>query len=157
MPSVLMVCLGNICRSPMAEAVLRAMVAQRPDAARWVIDSAGTGDWHVGEAPEPRTIAVLAEHGQATPHRGRQVCAGDFSRFDHIFVMDEANHEAIRAFRPAGGGSARLERLGDWDPAGPGVVPDPYFSPGVEAFRTVHAQVTRCCRAWLDATYPLTR
>ena len=157
MPSVLLVCLGNICRSPMAEAVLRAQVATRADAARWVIDSAGTGDWHVGHPPEPRTMTVLRERGQDTAHRGRQVRAADFSDFEYIFVMDDENLKAIQGFRPVGGGKAMLARLGDWDPQGPAIVPDPYFSTGCAAFREVHDQVTRCCVAWLEAQYPVTR
>jgi protein-tyrosine phosphatase len=149
MPSILMVCLGNICRSPMAEAVLRAQVAGRGDAATWVIDSAGTGDWHVGDPPDPRTVAVLAEQGIVTAHRGRQVRAADFREFDVILVMDDANLAAIAAFRPAQGATARLARLGDWDPRGRAEVPDPYYSTGLEAFREVHAQVERCCRSFV--------
>ena len=149
MPSVLMVCLGNICRSPMAEEVLRSLVNSRADAADWVVDSAGTGDWHVGQAPDPRTVTVLARNGIVTSHRGRQVRREDFCRFDHILVMDDANLETIAAFRPTTGATARLARLGDWDPQGPGPVPDPYYSTGLEAFTVLFAQVDRCCRAFL--------
>ena len=150
MPSVLMVCLGNICRSPMAEAVLRTLVMLRADAAEWTIDSAGTGDWHVGDAPDPRTLAVLRRHGISTPHRGRQVRSEDFLCFDHILVMDDANLEAIAAFTPPHGTTAKLARLGDWDPRRPAAVPDPYFTTGLGPFEEVYAQTERCCRAFLD-------
>jgi len=134
----------------MAEAVLRTLVMPRADAAEWAIDSAGTGDWHVGDAPDPRTLAVLKGHGISTLHRGRQVRSEDFTRFDYILVMDDANLKAIAAFIPPHGATAKLARLGDWDPRGPAAVPDPYFTTGPEPFADVYAQTERCCRAFLD-------
>jgi protein-tyrosine phosphatase len=134
---VLMVCLGNICRSPMAEAVLAHL---RPD---WTVDSAGTGGWHAGEAPDGRTLAELARHGIATRHRGRQVAVADFTRFDLILAMDQQNLRDLTALRPVGA-TARLELL---DPDG---VPDPYYD-GAEAFAAIYTQIDRCCRTLAQA------
>jgi protein-tyrosine phosphatase len=129
---VLMVCLGNICRSPMAEAVLAHL---HPD---WTVDSAGTGAWHVGERPDRRTLAELKRHGIATAHRGRQVSPADFTRFDLILAMDAQNLRDLQAIRPADA-TARLELL---DPDG---VPDPYYD-GDEAFAAIYTQIDRRCR-----------
>lgn len=139
---VLMVCLGNICRSPMAEAVLAHLAPQ------WSVDSAGTGAWHVGEAPDRRTLAVLRQHGIATSHRGRQVQPADFRAFDLILAMDRQNLRDLTALRPADA-TARLALLGDYDPEGVAEVPDPYYD-GPEAFAAVYAQCERCCRALVD-------
>lgn len=136
---VLMVCLGNICRSPMAEAVLAAM------APAWTVDSAGTGHWHVGSPPDPRTIAELARHGLASRHRGRQVSPEDFRRFDLILAMDRQNLRALASLRPADA-TARVGLLGACDPAGAAEVPDPYED-GPEAFAAIYVQIERCCRA----------
>lgn len=134
---VLMVCLGNICRSPMAEAVLAHL---RPD---WTVDSAGTGGWHAGERPDHRTLAELKRHGIATAHRARQVAAGDFRRFDLILAMDAQNLRDLQAIRPTDA-TARLELL---DPDG---VPDPYYD-GAEAFAAIYTQIDRCCRKLAQA------
>ncbi len=99
--SVLFVCLGNICRSPTAEAVFRERAARAGLAQRIVVDSAGTGDWHVGRPPDRRAIAHAAKRGyDLTPLRARQVAPGDFDRFRWILAMDEANLRDLRALRP---------------------------------------------------------
>ncbi len=140
-----MVCLGNICRSPVAEAVLRQL------APAWTVDSAGTGDWHVGESPDPRAIAELARHGLATTHRGRQVQVADFRDFDLVLAMDGKNLHDLRRLRPADA-TARLALLGDFavPAAAGGDVPDPYDD-GPEAFSAVYLQVERCCRGLITA------
>ena len=139
---VLMVCLGNICRSPMAEAVLATM---RPD---WTVDSAGTGGWHAGERPDQRTLSELQRHGIATAHRARQVAVEDFTDFDLILAMDRQNLRDLQGIRPPDA-TARLELLGAYDPAGVAEVPDPYYD-GAEAFAAIHVQITRCCAALVD-------
>lgn len=129
---VLMVCLGNICRSPMAEAVLRHL---RPD---WTVDSAGTGAWHAGEPPDRRALAELARHGIATSHRARQVTAEDYRRFDRVLAMDRAVLAELERRRPRDA-TARLELFDRAE------VPDPYYD-GPEAFAAVYEQIARRCR-----------
>jgi protein-tyrosine phosphatase len=101
-PGVLFVCLGNICRSPTAEGVFRA-AAERAGVAQHVrIDSAGTGDWHIGEPPDRRAIAAARQHGIELAHlRARQVEGADFARFDWILAMDRSNLASLVAMRPA--------------------------------------------------------
>ncbi len=144
---ILMVCLGNICRSPMAEAVLAHLVAGRKDAAGWTIDSAGTGDWHVGHPPDHRTIEVLHRHGIRTTHRARQVQPGDFTRFDVIYAMDRKNLANLEHLRPEDA-TATIRLLGHHDPQGESEVPDPYYD-GRPEFEQVYDQVHRCCEALL--------
>ncbi len=125
-PSVLFVCLGNICRSPLAEAALRAE-AQRLGT-DIDVDSAGTGDWHVGRPPDPRTVAVARRNGiDISNLRARQVRADDFFRFDHIVALDAQNLTDLRALQPAGA-TARLSLLLDHVEGRTGqAVADPYY------------------------------
>jgi protein-tyrosine phosphatase len=89
---ILMVCLGNICRSPLAEGILKSKV----DSGKIHVESAGTGDWHIGQLPDKRSIKVAREHGlDITDQRGRQFNRSDFDRFDMIFVMDNSNYEDV--------------------------------------------------------------
>lgn len=143
MPSVLMVCLGNICRSPMAEAVFRHLVQARPDGRDWSVDSAGTGPWHVGSPPYRHTLEVLKTHGITTNHRGRLVCPEDFALFDLILGMDGENLADLRKLAPAGN-RAEIRLLGDFDPEGVRVVADPYGKP-IERFHELFVQVERAC------------
>lgn len=126
---VLFVCLGNICRSPLAEAVF-AREAERLGLAV-EIDSAGTGDWHVGRPPDARTVAVAARNGIDISHlRSRQVSAEDFHHFDHIVALDAQNLADLRAMRPAEA-RARLSLLLDHseERVGQGVA-DPCYCAG---------------------------
>ena len=145
---VLFVCLGNICRSPMAEAVLLHLTRTRADASLWTVDSAGTGAWHVGADPHAGTLAACARHGVPISHVGRQIDSSDFFRFDRILAMDRMNMRDLRGVRPRGA-TAIMELLGKYDPQGESEVPDPYHSEGPEEFEAVFAQVERCCRAFL--------
>lgn len=142
---VLMVCLGNICRSPTAEAVLRAKLGAAGLADRVMVDSAGTGDWHVGASPDRRTVAHGARRGyDLGALRGRQIEAADFERFDLIFAMDEGNLSDLRSACPR---THRRKLRLLMDCAGPGagrVVPDPYTR-GPEAFEQVLDLVELAC------------
>jgi len=154
--NVLFVCLGNICRSPIAEAVLAHLVAARPDAQRWTVDSAGTGAWHVGKRPDPRALAVLAEHGLDTAHRARQIAPGDFAAFDRILAMDHQNLAELERFRPrraSAGPGAAVALLGAWAEPPDSDVPDPYYR-DVAAFRAVYDLVEVSCRRFLEAHPP---
>ena len=144
-PSVLFVCLGNICRSPLAEAALRAEAEKA--GVDIVVDSAGTGDWHVGDAPDPRAQAVARRHGiDISLYRGRQAKPADFHRFTHIFALDAENLKNLRRIRPSDG-TAELRLLMGMVPGreGTGVV-DPYF--GEDAgFDLTWDDVTRAAKA----------
>ena len=126
LPSLLFVCLGNICRSPLAEAAFRDAAASAGLEA--VADSAGTGNWHAGHAPDPRSQAVALRHGiDISGYAARQVRAADFRDFDHILALDPANLRDLRAIMPAGA-SARLSLLMDHVPGCEGQgVRDPYY------------------------------
>lgn len=144
-PSILFVCLGNICRSPLAEAALRAE-ADRAGLAL-TVDSAGTGDWHVDCPPDPRAQRQALRAGIDISHyRGRQVSADDFRRFTHIYALDADNLRNLRRLRPADG-TAGLSLLMDLVPGREGTgVTDPYF--GDEAgFAVTWDDVSRAARA----------
>jgi protein-tyrosine phosphatase len=130
--SVLFVCLGNICRSPMAEGVFRKMVAEAGLGDRVVIDSAGTGDWHIGEPPDRRAIAAAARREiNIAGLRARQVSENDLMCFDHVLAMDHSNLAALQ--RMAAPGSARPRLFLDHAAHTPtGEVPDPYMDGGFE-------------------------
>lgn len=123
MYSVLFVCLGNICRSPMAEGILRQMAEEKG----WAIgvDSAGTGYWHVGEPPDRRAIRCLSAHGiDISGLRARQVSAEDFHRFDLILAMDASNLEALKKMYRSGTEPQLFTRFcGLHEPE----IPDPYY------------------------------
>jgi len=124
--SVLFVCLGNICRSPLAEAALRAE-AERIGL-ELEVDSAGTGDWHLGYPPDPRSVAVAERNGVDIAHlRARQVRPEDFHAFDHIVALDLQNLSNLEAMRPADA-KAELSLLMDHVPGREGqAVADPYY------------------------------
>jgi len=131
-PSVLFVCLGNICRSPLAEAAFIAAAARAGLGAS--VDSAGTGDWHIGEPPDPRAQAEALLHGiDISTYRGRQVAPEDFHRFSHICALDHKNLADLRALAPPDA-RASLSLLLDYAPGFAGqAVPDPYWG-GAEDF-----------------------
>ncbi len=144
-PRVLFVCLGNICRSPLAEGVFRQLCADAGQAVE--IDSAGTGAYHVGEAPDRRMRQVARTHGIDIDNlRGRQVSRDDFRTFDLILAMDRSNLRNLEAMAPAGShADVRLFRSFDPTP-GDGDVPDPYYAGG---FDVVYTLVERTSRALL--------
>lgn len=131
--SVLFVCLGNICRSPMAEGVFRRMVTGAGLENTIRIDSAGTGDWHVGEPPDRRAIAAAARREiNIAGLRARQVTGTDLMRFDHVLAMDRDNLAALQRMAAPGGAVPRLF-LRDATRAGADEVPDPYLHGGFDA------------------------
>lgn len=125
-PSILFVCLGNICRSPTAEGIARVRAKELGLAI--TIDSAGTGDWHVGQPPDMRARMMGQKRGTPIDTlRGRQVTRDDFHRFDHIIAMDHANLASLNRMRPSDG-TAQLSLLLDHVPGREGqAVADPYY------------------------------
>lgn len=146
---VLFVCLGNICRSPLAEGAFRAHVKAAGLGDRFEIDSAGTGGWHVGEAPDPRSVAEARRNGiDISRQRGRQLVRDDFARFAHIVVMDDSNRR--NTLKLARGDEARrVTRLLDEVPGGPDQVPDPYYG-GEDGFTHVWDLVNTATAALLE-------
>ena len=145
------VCLGNICRSPTAEGIFRGLVAARGLAGAFTIDSAGTGDWHVGEPPDPRTVETAKRHGLALDHRARQFRYPDYARFDYVLAMDRANLRALESMVRHPSEQQKLSLLRDHDPASAkgSDVPDPYYG-GPDGFETPFAICRAACAALLD-------
>ena len=127
--SVLFVCLGNICRSPLAEGVFLHHLEAAGLLDSVEVDSAGTGAWHVGEPPDRRSIEVARRHGMELPGKARLVCRDDFHDFDHIYAMDGSNLADLAQLSEASAGTATVELFRACDPgAEPDAdVPDPYY------------------------------
>jgi protein-tyrosine phosphatase len=148
--SILFVCLGNICRSPLAEGVFRSLVTARGVADRYVIDSCGTGSWHVGKPPHSDSVRVAQQHGiDISSQKARQLCADDLLSFDLIVAMDRDNRrDIIDCSRKH---NARIVCLREYDTRGGDLdVPDPYYG-GPEGFQLVYSIVNRCCSSLLDS------
>jgi protein-tyrosine phosphatase len=146
---VLFVCLGNICRSPAAEAVFEHLAAEAGLAGRFTVDSAGTGGWHVGQQADRRMRQAARARGIAVTSRARRVTVEDFERFDHVFAMDAENLRTLSALAPPRQ-HHKLRLFRDFDPDAPGEdVPDPYGG-GPDDFDEVLDIVTRTGRALLE-------
>ena len=147
---LLVVCLGNICRSPLAEGALRARIEASPLAGRVVVDSAGTGGWHAGEPPDRRAIACARGHGKDIAGlRARQLRARDFEDFHWLLCADADNLRDVRALAPPGA-RERTALLLDWAGTVPhGEVPDPYYGDGSH-FEGVWQLVDTAARAVVD-------
>ena len=151
MVRVLFVCLGNICRSPLAEAIFNQLIQERGLKQQVSCDSAGTGDWHVGEPPDPRTQEVAQRYEVPLDHRGQQFAAADFDTYDYIVAMDRKNRADIQAKMPtAESSSYQLLLLREFDePPGEQDVPDPYWG-GEQGFDDMYHQLRRCGTNLLD-------
>jgi protein-tyrosine phosphatase len=128
---LLFVCLGNICRSPTAEGVMRELVRQAALEGSVELDSAGTGAWHVGSPPDARAVDAARARGITLEGIARQVRPDDFDDFDLILAMDRSNLRELRQLADGAAGRAKLRLLREFDPAGAGdqdlEVPDPYY------------------------------
>ena len=144
------VCLGNICRSPTAAAVMVRRIEEAGLADRITVESAGTGDWHVGEGPDGRAVAEARRRGVEMIGRARQFGPRDFGRFDLVLAMDASNVRALNAIAPDGGARAKIRLLRSFDPEAHGdlAVPDPYFG-GPDGFATVFDSIDAACRGLL--------
>jgi low molecular weight protein-tyrosine phosphatase len=153
--SVLFVCLGNICRSPLAEGVLLHHLEEAGLGDSVEVDSAGTGAWHLGERPDSRSIEVANRHGIELPGFARRVVPEDFENFDYIYAMDGSNLRDLQRLREGTGGRAVVELFRANDPeAGPDAdVPDPYYG-GDGGFDRVFEMVDRTCRVIVERLSP---
>ena len=146
---ILMVCLGNICRSPLAEGVLRHLAAQR--GIDLVVDSAGTADYHVGDAPDHRARACAKRHGiDIDQLRGRQVEARDFHRFDLLLAMDRSNEHDLLRLAPDPTLATKVKMIMDFArDSAVDEVPDPYYGPD-DGFEHVYELLVDACNGSLD-------
>jgi len=144
-PSVLFVCLGNICRSPLAEAAFRLEATRLGLDVE--VDSAGTSNWHVGEAPDARGVATAARYGiDISDLRGRQVIAADFDRFTHIIALDDENLATLEVRQPRGSITQLSLLLDHVDGREGESVADPYFG-GASGFEQTWTDVTLAAKA----------
>lgn len=145
MQKILMVCLGNICRSPLAEGIMLKLIKENNINMR--VDSAGTSNYHIDEAPDKRTILNAAKHDvDLKPLRARQFKISDFEKFDKIYVMDKSNMSNVQALATNEGQKAKVDLL--LNASNPGMnleVPDPYFG-GEQGFEDVFQMVYKACQ-----------
>ena len=136
-----MVCLGNICRSPLAEGILRSKLSEN-----FIVDSAGTGGWHAGELPDKRSIAIARLKGlDISNQRARQFKISDFTTFDHIFVMDNTNFKEVLALAPNEATKSKVKLiLNEIFPNDNNDVPDPYYG-GIDGFENVYNMLDQAC------------
>jgi protein-tyrosine phosphatase len=139
---VLMVCLGNICRSPLAQGVLENL--SREQDLDWYVDSAGTSNWHAGEAPDPRAIQCARSYGMdIRQQRSRQVTLADFERFDWLLAMDKSNFQHLQQMAPKGTLHKVRLLMEYWPDAPVKEVPDPYYN---DAFDEAYQLIRKACQ-----------
>ncbi|XP_067428220.1 low molecular weight phosphotyrosine protein phosphatase isoform X1 [Thunnus thynnus] len=148
--SVLFVCLGNICRSPIAEAVFRKMATDDGVSDKWRIDSAATSTYEIGNPPDHRGQACMRKHDVPMRHVARQVTKEDFMSYEFILCMDESNLSDLnRKAKSVTNYRAKIELLGSYDPQKQLIIKDPYYGSD-EDFEKVYEQCVRCCKAFLE-------
>lgn len=137
-----MVCLGNICRSPLAEGILKAKL----DANNYLVDSAGTASYHIGRAPDPRAIAIAKKHNLDISNlKARQFIVNDFKRFDYIYAMDASNYQNILKLASNEIDKAKVKLiLNECYPNQNNEVPDPYYG-GDQGFKNVYTMLNEAC------------
>jgi len=145
---ILMVCLGNICRSPLAEGILKHKVAQQ--GLDWEVDSAGTSNYHVGELPDKRSIAVAQKYGiDISEQRARQFKTSDFSKFDFILVMDSSNYRNVIDLAKSESDKEKVAMIMNFAVAGKDEnVPDPYLDNN--GFEEVFSMLDSACASFLS-------
>lgn len=138
---ILMVCLGNICRSPLAEGILQSKLSED-----FIVDSAGTGGWHAGQQPDKRSISTAKNRGLDITHqRARQFKKSDFDFFDHIFVMDNSNYKDVLTLAPNEEAKSKVKLiLNEIFPNKNVDVPDPYYG-GQDGFENVFDMLDQAC------------
>jgi protein-tyrosine phosphatase len=147
--SILFVCMGNICRSPLAEGVFSHLASEAGLSDRFHIDSAGTGSWHEGDEPDRRSIATARHHGiDISGQRARRIRKDDFADFDLIVAMDRNNVAALKALDPE---ARNIHLFGDLALGSGEDIPDPYYG-GADGFEAVYARLLAGCRKLLSET-----
>ncbi len=143
-----MVCLGNICRSPLAEGILKGKAGEAN--LNWEVDSAGTGAWHVGELPDPRSIRTAQKHQiDITDQRARQFNAYDLETFDLIFAMDQSNYRDILRHTQSNAEKAKVHLIMNMVSPGQNIaVPDPYY--GSNGFENVYCMLDQACNKIIE-------
>ena len=140
---VLMVCLGNICRSPLAEGILKS----KTNSEHIFVDSAGTAGYHVGNQPDPRSIAIAQKYGiDISQQRCRKFSAKDFQQFDRIYVMDKSNYTNVTALAATESEQTKVKLLLDEVDLATNEVPDPYYG-GADGFNDVFHLISKACDA----------
>jgi len=149
---LLFVCMGNICRSPTAEGVMRSLLREQGLEEEIEIDSAGTGGWHAGDPPDARATEAARRRGVTLEGAARQVRASDFEEYDLILAADRENLADLHAIAPGAEARAKVRLLREFDPASDGApdldVPDPYYG-GPDGFEDVLDLVEAACRGLL--------
>ncbi|XP_076032027.1 low molecular weight phosphotyrosine protein phosphatase 1-like [Oratosquilla oratoria] len=146
---VLFICLGNICRSPIAEAVFNYTLNQR-GIEDWEVDSAAIGEWHIGNSPDFRARGTMKKHNIPMNHKARQVKKADFTHYDYIFGMDHDNIDDLKDLCPSNG-TAKIEMFGSYDPKKELIIRDPYYDDGDAGFQKCYEQCIRCSEGFIDA------
>jgi len=142
--SIIFVCLGNICRSPLAEGVAKQYIKENN--LDIYIESAGTGDWHIGEPPCDNSIKVAHQNGiDISTQRARQVKKEDFEKFDYVIGLDDSNVQNLKKL-----GCKNVLKLGNYGYEGKDV-PDPYFFDGFEGFDKVFSMINSCTKSFIDS------
>lgn len=152
MENILFVCLGNICRSPAAQAVMQEIIDRRGTADRYCLDSAGLYGGHAGQLPDKRMRVHAARRGYNLTHRSRQVVPSDFDRFDLIVAMDDSNYDRLRRLAPTLEAEKKVVRMSQYFRRHPwyDAVPDPYYE-GAEGFELVLDLLEDACESLADS------
>ncbi|CRK88832.1 CLUMA_CG002540, isoform B [Clunio marinus] len=145
---ILMICLGNICRSPIAEAVMIDCIKKQKLMEQFEIDSAAIGPWHVGKKPNQRALDTMRIHNLQYHNKARQIKNDDFNKFDYIFGMDDENIDDLNGMKPKDS-KAKVLLLGDFDPEGERIIRDPYYDRDAKGFEKAYIQSVRCCESFL--------
>lgn len=148
---IVFVCLGNICRSPTAQGIMRKLLVDEKLDRKVEIDSAGTGSWHVGEPPDPRAADEAERRGFSLGGTARQVQVEDFDRFDYLVAMDASNRSNLEKLAPSAEAKRKIHMLRDFEAGagGGGDVPDPYYG-GADGFQKVFDICERSCRGLIE-------